>query len=231
MPPQRPDRPHPDRPPPLARHRGPAALRVRVVLWRARPALLALALAAAALGTVGALRPAPPPTVDLVVAARPVRAGAPFAADDVAVRAVPVAVAPDDVAVDPDLVVGRVAAVDLVTGTPLVPGVLVPPDATGPPGTVVTAVRLADEAAGAMLRPGMRVDVLAAAPDEGDGRVVASRALVLPVPPAAQAQADATSFGADTAAAPPVLVAVTPDEARALAGASATALLSAVVVP
>lgn len=201
------------------------------MLWRARPALLALALATAAVGTIGALRPPPSPTVDLVVAARPVHSGATLADGDLAVRAVPSAVAPDDVPDDPDLVVGRVTAVDLVAGTPLVPGVLVTPEAAGPPGTVVTAVRLADEAAAALLRPGMRVDVLAATPDEGEGRVVATRALVLPTPPAGTSGPDVTSFGASAAAAPPVLVAVTPDEARALAGASATALLSAVVVP
>ncbi|QHT58141.1 flagellar biosynthesis protein FlgA [Cellulomonas sp. H30R-01] len=201
------------------------------MLWRARPALLALTLAAAALGVVGALRPPPAPTVDLVVAARPLDAGATLVDGDVTVHAVPVAVAPDDVPADADVVVGRVTAVDLVAGTPLVPGVLVAPDAAGPPGTVVTAVRLADEAAAALLRPGMRVDVLAATPDAGDGRVVATRALVLPTPTTGELPRDPTSFGADSGPAPPVLVAVTPDEARALAGASATALLSAVVVP
>ncbi|MFC4613635.1 SAF domain-containing protein [Cellulomonas algicola] len=220
----------PDRPPPLARRRAPVALRARVLLWRARPALLALTLAVAALGVVGALRPPPPPTVELVVAARSLDAGATLADGDLTVRAVPVTVAPDDVPADADAVVGRVTAVDLATGTPLVPGVLVASDATGPPGTVVTAVRLADEAAAALLRPGMRVDVLAATPDEGDGRVVATRALVLPTP-TEESPPDVVSFGADAGPAPPVLLAVTPDEARALAGASATALLSAVVVP
>lgn len=231
MPLDRRDPDRPDRPPPLTRRRAPVALRVRVLLWRARPALLALALATAALGVVGALRPAPPPTVDVVVAARPVAAGAVLADHDVTVRALPMALAPHDVPAHADGVLGRVVAVDLTAGTPLVPGVLVAADATGPAGTVVATVRLADEAAAGLLRPGMHVDVLAATPDDGEGRLVAARALVLPTPPSPPDDEGVTALGAAGGTAPPVLLAVTPDEARALAGASATALLSAVVVP
>nr|WP_210728447.1 SAF domain-containing protein [Cellulomonas septica] len=206
-------------------------MRARVLLWRSRPALLALALAAAGLGVVGALRPTPPSTVDVLVVVRAVAAGAVLVDQDVTVRALPAVVAPQGVATQADAVVGRVAAVDLTAGTPLVPGVLVAADATGPPGTVVATVRLVDQAAADLLRPGMRVDVLAAVPDEGEGRLVATRALVLPTPPSRSDDAGLAALGPADDAAPPVLLAVTPDEARALAGASATALLSAVVVP
>ncbi len=201
------------------------------MLWRARPVLLALAVATVGVGVLDVLRPAPPPTVDVVVVARAVRAGTALEGADLTVRTVPVAVAPDGVPARTDAAVGRVAAVDLTRGTPLVPGVLVGAGAAGPPGTVVATVRLADDAAAALLGPGMRVDLIAAAPDDGDGRVVASRALVLPTPPARAAEPDMSAFGAGPTTASPVLVAVTPDEARALVGASATALLSAVVVP
>jgi hypothetical protein len=75
---------------------------------------------------------------------------------------------------------------------------------------------------------------VAASAEGGTGRTVASRALVLPTPRAVTSRASGLSAlgsagGSD--AAPPVLLAVSPDEATALAGASASALLSAVVVP
>src|SRR6478735_2281822 len=101
----------------------------------------------------------------------------------------------------------------------------------GPSGTVVATVRFADPAVAGLLAPGMHVDILAATAEGGPGGVVARRALVLPTArrsPAAGGLLGGSPTDDDSV---PVLVAVSPEEAPALAGAAASALLSAVVVP
>ena len=77
----------------------------------------------------------------------------------------------------------------------------------------------------------MHVDVLAATAEGGPGSVVARRALVLPVARRTARQTGLLGGGASGDSSVPVLLAVAPDEAPTLAGAAASALLSAVVVP
>ncbi len=204
------------------------------MLWRARFVAAALLVAVAVHGILTTLDPDPAPTVPVVVAAHALTAGSRVGSADVTVRHVPVTVAPDEAPTTTADVVDRALAVDLTSGSPLVPGVLVDDDGRGPPGTVVAAVRLADEAAAAMLSPGLRVDVIAATAEGGDGTRVAAGALVLPAPPSPPDAAGGGLVGlggSGSETAPPVLLAVTPDEALALAGASASSVLSAVVVP
>jgi hypothetical protein len=121
---------------------------------------------------------------------------------------------------------------------PLVGDVLARGLVDGPPGTVVATVRLADPAVATLLAPGMRVDVLAATEDGTPGRSLARGALVLAPPRSAGHAATGTvgltsstvAGGTSADSSPPVLLAVAPDEAAALAGAGISAVLSAVIV-
>ncbi|WP_123372764.1 SAF domain-containing protein [Cellulomonas sp. PhB150] len=219
-----------DLPPPLARRRAPFPVIVRALLWRWRALVVGLCLAVVVSAAIDALRPPPPESVAVVVAARPVAAGAVLSARDLRLVRVPVAYAPAEAAREAAPLVGSSTAVPLTAGTPLVPGVVVPDDLSGPPGTVVAAVRLSDPAVAALLGAGMRVDVLAATPEGDTGTVVASRALVLPSPARDTAAGGPFAVASDDESLP-VLLAVAPDEVDDLAAASASALLSAVVVP
>jgi Flp pilus assembly protein CpaB len=217
-------------PPPLPARRRPFPQRLRVGLWRTRFLVAAVFLGIAAGCTVQALRPPATPTTPVVVAAHPVPAGTALSSTDVRVVRFPRALVPDGSVSDPGAVVGAAAAVPLADGAPVLPGLLADDDVRGPPGTVVATVRFADPAVAGLLSPGMRVDVLAATAEGGPGGTVATRALVLPV---ARQSGPAGALGlagsGDTSV--PVLLAVAPTEAPALAGAAASALLSAVVVP
>ncbi|KQT02612.1 flagellar biosynthesis protein FlgA [Cellulomonas sp. Leaf395] len=200
-------------------------------MWRTRFAVGAVFLGLAAACTVQALRPADPPTTPVVVAAHALAAGTALTSTDVELVRWPVAVVPDGAVTDPDAVIDASTAVPLAAGTPVLPGLLADDDVRGPPGTVVATVRFADPAVAGLLSPGMRVDVLAATPEGGPGGMVATRALVLPVARRTAPTQSALSLGGSGDDSVPVLLAVSPDEAPALAGAAASALLSAVVVP
>ncbi|MBT0992944.1 flagellar biosynthesis protein FlgA [Cellulomonas sp. DKR-3] len=215
-------------PPALARRRRSPRTAWRGWLWRWRFVVAALGVAVTASAVLQELRPEPPRTTRVVVAARDLPAGTTIAAADLRVARVPGELGLAVVTDEPATLVGQATAVPVPAGLPVVPGLLATGDVAGPEGTVVAAVRLADPAVAALLAPGTRVDVLAATP-ESAGVVVARRALVLPVP--AVPDAAGWDVGAGAAEAPPVLVAVTPDEATDLAGAAASSVLSAVVVP
>lgn len=219
------------RPPPLPHRRRPFRVAARVAVWRARFAVGAVFLGLAAACTVQALRPADPPTSPVLVAAHALAAGTLLTSTDVRLVRFPVAVVPVDALTDPADVIDASTAVPLTAGTPVLPGLLADDDVHGPPGTVVATVRFADPAVAGLLSPGMRVDVLAATPEGGPGGVVATRALVLPVARRTASASSTLGLGGSGDASVPVLLAVTPDEAPALAGAAASALLSAVVVP
>lgn len=219
-------------PPPLTVRRPPWRHRLRILLWRARVPLAAAALGLAAVVAVGDLRPAPPVTVDLLVAARDLTAGTVLTDADVRTAAVsPDAAVAGARAAGHASVVGQRTAVPVPAGLPLVAGVLTGGRLTGPPGTVVAAVRLADGAVAALLQPGDRVDVLAASAQVGPGSAVARGALVLPAPAAQERGSGLLGGSGDASASAPLMLAVQPEEAAALAGAAGTADLSAVVVP
>jgi Flp pilus assembly protein CpaB len=222
-------------PPPLPRAPLPRALRWRLLAWRGRFVVAAACIGVATSAALHVVDPPPARTVPVVVTAHAVEAGAALGRADVRVAHLPAGLAPSGAATAVSGVDGASTAVPLGAGTPLVPGVLAPRDVRGPAGTVVASVRFADQAAARLLVAGMRVDVLAATVEGATGRTVARRALVLPTPASAVASSDDGGLlggpTSDDADAPPVLLAVTPDEATAIAGASASALLSAVVVP
>ncbi|WP_432457766.1 SAF domain-containing protein [Cellulomonas iranensis] len=220
-------------PPPLPVARPTPARRWRLLLWRSRALVAALCLGATAAAVVHAVRPPPPATVPVVVLTRDVPAGTTLTPDDVTVARVAPGAAPQRVVTTVPDAVGGVTAVALPASMPLAPALLVDAALTGPPGTVVTAVRLDDPAVAALLAPGLRVDLVAARPEGGHGRTVARRALVLPAPADGPAGAGGGLLGGVAAPdeAPPVVVALTPDEALAVAESSASSRLVAVVVP
>ena len=164
----------------------------------------------------GSLRP-------VVVATRPVEAGAVLQAGDVAVRALPAAFLPDDHVVAASDAVARTVVVALFPGVPLVRAQLAPEGVRGiaallPPGTRAVAVPAGG--ASAPVRTGDRVDVLAtfdpsaAMSSAGEPTLaVATAALVVDV-------------GEDSAT-----VAVSPEEARRVAFAVAHGVVTLVVAP
>lgn len=231
--------------------RAPRLLTLRVLAWRARRVTAVLVVAALALAVARTLAPPPAPTVGVVVLARDVAAGATLDAADLRLRALPGCCVPEAALDDPTALVGRTLLVTAPAGLPVVDGLLAGErfDVDPPPGTVVVPVRLGGATA-PLLRPGDRVDLVPSAgtwdgaagdgdactPDDGDAcadpddaapPVLARGALVLEVP---EPPAGGTLGLASPEGEPSAVVAVTPDEGRVLASASAAAALGAVLV-
>lgn len=226
----------------------PRLLTLRVLVWRARRTLAVLAVATFALVVARTLAPPPATTTPVVVLARDVAAGSVLEAADLRVQAVPGCCVPGAATPDPDPLVGRTLAVAGTEGLAVVDGLLAGErfDVEPPPGTVVVPVLL-DAPAAPLLRPGDRVDLVPTAgswdpapdddgcpdpPDEAcdaeaSTPVLARGALVLDVP---EAPSGAPLGLGSATAGPSAVVAVTPDEGRALAAAGAGAPLGAVLV-
>ncbi len=137
--------------------------RLRGILWRARFLTAALCLGLAAATIAHHLRPTPPATAPVAVAARPVAVGAQLTAADVRIVRWPSDLVPDDVASSRAQAVGRTAGATLPAGAPLVRALLAGGDLakSAPVGTVVAPVRL-DATVAALLSAGTRVDLIAA---------------------------------------------------------------------
>ncbi len=216
-----------------ARWSGSLAARVR----RHRRTLAAMAAGLAVLTLGLALRPAPPAVTEMVVVAADLPAGHRLELGDLALAPMPAAVALPGQAADPESLVGQVLAAPLLRGEPLTTSRLVaswgPADL--PSGAVPQPVRFADAEATRWLTAGQRIDVLAAralgeeslgAPTESLARVIARSATVL-VLPGREGDAGTLSPSSTTSGqGPPVLLAVSPAEALAIAGAEATSRLS-----
>lgn len=219
-----------------------AALRARVRwwTWRSRHVLAAACLGLAAAVVVGELRPAPPPQRRVVVVSDDVAAGAPLdghlSLTEVAADAVPDGALTDLGAADGP------ASIALPRGTVLVPGMVATSDAAraAPPGTVLSPVRLADDAVLGLLGPGQRVDLVlvpepwadGGPPDpEGDAVVLARDALVLPWTPPEAVVDGGLLGGSGEPAAPVILVAVSPAEARAITSVARFGYVGAILKP
>jgi pilus assembly protein CpaB len=211
-----------------------------VLVWRSRFLLAAVLLGSAAALAAAGMRPPSPPQVAVVSAARSLAPGTALTADDLRVAHVPVGSAPEGAHPDVGALLGRSPVIPVPAGLPVVDALLGDDRlaGSGPPGTVVVPVRLADPGVAALLRPGDRVDLFAAATSgtgEPVSRRLAERAVVLPRPPTQDDPAAASSGllgGAptDDDAGALTLVAVPPEQASALAGASAWAGITAVLV-
>jgi Flp pilus assembly protein CpaB len=197
----------------------------RAIGWHRR--LLAAVLAALAVTlTISAARPEPGPTVTVLVAARDIAAGALLGPDDVrpaewAADAIPDGALSDAATVVDRTVAGPVRRGEVLTDVRLAGSNLL---AGFDSDLVAAPVRVLDPGAVSFLRPGDRIDVLATIAVNGvagSARVVASAVPVLAIP--GDATADPYSQGGL------ILVATTPDQARALAAAAADSQLSIVV--
>ncbi|SKC38457.1 SAF domain-containing protein [Krasilnikoviella flava] len=222
--------------------RRPLARRLRSLLWRTRFLLAAACCGLAAAAVVQAVRPAPPPTVDVVVPAHALPAGEPVTAADLTTVPVAAELAPDGVATDPADLVGLTPATVVPAGLPLHPELLPGGGvvARAPKGTVVVPVRLDDVAAG-WLRPGDRVDLVvtgeaAGTGDDdaaGDHAYLARRALVLPRPAGTDRTTSGGLLGGATGSPEGTgvtLVAVAADEAPGVSAASGWGTVGAVLV-
>lgn len=191
-------------------------------------------LGVAAAVVVGELRPAPPPTTPVVVAARELPAGTVLQAGDLRVARVHPGMVPDGAPQAVPDVVGRRLSTGVPARLPLVPTVLAESgwSAAAPSGTVVVPVRLADPAVAALLQPGDVIDVLAAGGSDAatstEARRVAHRAIVLDTPSAESGGLLGLGTGAPQDGV--AVLAVRPDEATTLAGTLGWAALTAVLV-
>lgn len=206
-------------------------LAVRVLAWRVRPFLLALALVLACALGARAGAPPPAPTVPVVVAAGDLRAGEVLADGDLRTVRLPRSAAPAGAATDADALEGEEVAVDVPRGLPVVPEHLARSRfaTPAPGGTVAVPVHLADSVVAALLRPGDRVDLVVGALDgwpADEGPVVlAEAALVLEV---LTAEADDGGLGllapGVSEVDPLVVVAVPPEEGHRIAAAEGGSL-------
>src|SRR5690606_41349046 len=117
--------------------------RLRTLLWRTRWLVVAVCLAVAVWVVLGQLRPVPPPTVPVVVAARDLPAGTTVAETDVRAERLPAAARTGVTVADG---IGSRLRVGVPACLPMVPTRLLcagPPGAA-PPGWGVAAVVLAD---------------------------------------------------------------------------------------
>jgi Flp pilus assembly protein CpaB len=175
---------------------------------RHRRGLAALAVGLAALSALSALRPAPPPTQTVAVAAHDLSSGTRLAADDVRTAELPPGAVPDGTYLPAEVPLGRLVAAPVRRGEPLTDARVVGPGlAAGlPGGQVLTSVPVAT-ATTLLVRPGDAVDVVAgqagghgttdarAAGDagyRGTAAVVAAGATVVAVPKAGSGSQDRT---------------------------------------
>ncbi len=187
------------------------------------------------LALVLALRPVPsaaPPVLDTtraVVAATDLPAGRVLTAADLEPVERPAATVPDGASAAEPALTGQVLAAPVRRGEVVTDVRVVGPGlwAQVPPGQVAAPVRLADLAVATLLRAGDRVDVLAST-DDAAAVVVAADALVLSAPPAT---APADPPGSTPVGAGLLVLAVSAETARVLAGAATGATLTVTLGP
>ncbi|TGO03795.1 SAF domain-containing protein [Serinibacter arcticus] len=148
----------------LPRRTGRTGRTVRSLLWRYRPALVAVLVAVAAWSVLGALRPAPPETAPVVAASHDLPAGHEITAGDLAVLALAPDVVPPGAFTRPEDLVGHRIAHPAGDGVPLVPGDLVENGAwaAAGPDELVVPVRLADPVVAGLIPTATPIQLVAA---------------------------------------------------------------------
>ena len=151
----------------------------RRVLRRRRPLAAVCAALSVGLG-LQVLRPAPVPTVPVLVAAHDLGAGTRIGSADLVEAAYSPALAPAGLVHD---AVGRTLAAPLRAGEPVTDVRLVGAGLTaGRPDLVALPVRLPDADSASLLRVGDCLDLLATAPEDGASRILAADVPVLALP-------------------------------------------------
>jgi pilus assembly protein CpaB len=209
---------------------------------RNRRMVAALCAAVAVLGLGMALRPPPVPTVSVVVAARDLPTGHRLSGDDVRVAEVAADLGPPRGGSDPRAAEGRTLAAPLAKDEPVTELRLVASRGGGwetPPGTVALPVRFTDPGAAALLSPGMRLELLASrvagldVPAAGGtrARLVAEGVLVVAIAGGQEPDAGILTSASSEPGSPLVVLAVTQEQALAIAGAQQSEALSFALPP
>jgi pilus assembly protein CpaB len=174
--------------------------------------------------------PPPPDTVLPVVAATDLPAGTVLTSADLVPAEFPAPAVPDGATAQESLLTGQVLAAPVRRGEVVTDVRVVGPGLWSqvPAGQVATPVRLADLAVATLLRAGDRVDVLASTAETGAAAVVAEGALVLSAP---SGVAPAGGPAATPEGAGLLVLAVSPDTARTLAGAATRGTLTVTLGP
>ena len=171
---------------PSAASRPSAAQRVRAArhaLVRRRRWLAAACALVAVSATVAALRPAPPPSTSVVVAASALPAGTVLEASDLVTVGVPPEAAPPG-RLGVDELVGTVVAAPVDAREPLTTRRIVGASALAPAeGEVTVPIRLPDAGVASLLGVGDVVDVLATDAESGTTRTAARDVRVVALPP------------------------------------------------
>lgn len=155
----------------------------------------------------------------VVVATRPVAGGANLQEADLGVVTMPASLVPEGAFTDPAQLVDRTVVVDVPARAVVTSSALLGAEGQVPAGKVALPVRFGEAATVALLRVGNHVDVLG--PTDGSGYgVVAGNVRVIAVP----ARGDPGLL--DASRAPLVLLEVSPDQAAAIAAATAVSSLS-----
>ena len=194
----------------------------RAATWHRRLLAAGLAAAAVAVG-LQVLRPPPPPTVDVLAAAHDIDAGTALAPGDLVTLSLPTIAVPSGALAPGANVTGRTVAGPIRAGEVITDVRLVGPALVAGlgEGLVAAPVRVADAGTAGLVRPGDRVDVLATPAGQDSAgqltRTVAANVVVVAVP-----GGDGAGF-IDGAL---LVLATTPAEAAALAGATVTDRLS-----
>jgi len=165
---------------------------VRRTVLRRRRLLAVLCTVGAVAAGLRATAPPSPPTVDVLVAARDLPAGAVLAPDDLMNVALPPDTVPGGVLTDSGDATGAILAAAVRAGEPVTDVRLVGPGlADAATGTVAVPVRLSDAAQVGLLEVGDAIDLLATDPEARSTETVASDVLVLAVPDVKQDAPDA----------------------------------------
>ena len=205
---------------------GVGLTRIHRFVHRWRRPLAAVCAGLAVLVSLSVLRPAPPVTTDIVVAASDLPPGVTLTSDDVTVEAVPAELVVAGAYADTADVIGRLLATGMETGEPVTASRFASGVGSGAlaTGEVAVPVRLADRALAEFLQPGDVIDLVAAR--DRRGQVVAQSARVITVP-----RQDSSGFlaGSTTRADSLVLVAVPGRVATDVAASALAGPLAAVV--
>jgi len=213
--------------------RRPRARRFAGWLNRNRRLAVALLLCAAAGIAVHQLTPAPAQTVSVLAAARDLPAGANLSGSDVLPVRVPPAIVPDGTFADRSGLNGKQLAAPLRKGQLLTDAQLVGPGMlTGaPPGSAAVPLRMADPSSIQLVSPGQLVNVVLTS-GNGYEQASASKVLARSVP-VLWTSGQENQGGQWLAAGDSdglLVVAATPEQAGALAGASTQGKLFFVLV-
>ena len=188
-------------------------------MLRRRRVLAALCAGVAVLAGVSAVTAPPAPTVDVVVAARDLPAGARLTADDLTTASYVPSAAPAGLVPD---AAGRLLASPLTTGEPVTEVRLVGPLLTeGEPDLVAVPVRLPDSGMVGLLEVGDQIDLVAVDPQDGGAGQVAGDVRVLAIP-----SVEVDPPGGSTMPGRLVVVGAAADEVDAISGAAVTSFVT-----